>query len=302
MNRPPSLQVGAEPYPGYKLVQAIGKGGYGEVWEAEVAGGPHVALKFMPFSDSMAASRELRAIQNIRQIDHPNLVHIEKVWSQPGYLVIVMELAEGSLADLYAAHQTEFGTPLEAPNACLLLSQAGNALDYLNKRRHPRGGMVVGYQHCDVKPSNMLLFGDVVKLCDFGLSSQTSSREQQHRKAGTLDYAAPEVFEGRLSAQSDQYSLAICYCELRGGRFPYPKVESFRGSWPRRRPDADLTMLAAAERPIIAKALHRQPQHRWRSCAELMAELAKVVSLEGGAGGNSTGGQGDTRSPPDTGR
>lgn len=277
MNRPPSLQVGAEPYPGYRLRQVLGKGGYGEVWEAESADGPNVALKFMPFSDSMAASRELRAIQNIRQLEHPHLIRIDKVWSQPGYLVVAMELAEGSLADLYVTHFAEFGTPLEQAYACLLLSHAASALDFMNKRQHNRDGNLVAYQHCDVKPSNMLLVGDVVKMCDFGLSSPTSSRDQAHRKAGTTDYASPEVFEGRLSARSDQYSLAICYCELRGGRFPYPKIDSFRGSWPRRRPEADLSMLSPAEQPIIARALLRHPQSRWSSCSELISELTKVV-------------------------
>lgn len=278
MTRPPVLQPGYEPFPGYRLRQLLGQGGFGQVWETEVAGGSNVALKFMPFSSSLSAARELRAIQSIRQIEHPNLVKIEKVWSQTGYLVVVMELAEGSLADILALHQHEFGEPLDAARVCLYLTQVASALDFLNKRQHQRDGMLVGYQHCDVKPSNMLVFGEVVKLCDYGLSSPTSALDKAHRKAGTVDYAAPEIFDGRLSANTDQYSLAISYCELRSGRFPYPKIESFRSSWPRRRPEADLSMLSAAEQPIVAQALRRDPHSRWPSCSTLISALAEAIS------------------------
>src|SRR5438445_671717 len=82
------------------------------------------------------------------------------------------------------------------------------------------GAAQVAIQHCDVKPSNFLLFGDTVKLSDFGLASSISCQLQGHRRAGTLAYTAPEVFQGRLSDWTDQFSLGVTYCELRSGRLP----------------------------------------------------------------------------------
>jgi serine/threonine protein kinase len=158
----------------------------------------------------------------------------------------------------------------------MLLSQVAAALDFLNAKQHHVGGKVVGIQHCDVKPRNLLVFGDTVKLTDFGLSSLISSQLQGHRRAGTLAYTAPEVFQGRLSNWTDQYSLAVTYCELRGGALPFPEnPPTFQTAYIR--PAPDLSMLPPRERPIIARALAPVPQNRWPLCSELMHQLGTVL-------------------------
>ncbi len=273
-----ALQPGLEPYPGYRLRQQLGAGGYGEVWEAEADDGRHVALKFMPCGDSLETAREFRSIQAMRQIQHPHLIQIDRVWSQLGYIVLSMELAEGTLADLLEMSLAEFNTPLQTPEVCDYLSQVAQALDHLNACRHEIEGKLVAIQHCDVKPSNLLVFGDTIKLADFSLATPTSSRLQHRRPVGTYDYAPPEMFVGQVSEQTDQYALAISYCELRGGRLPFPRIQEFRQSWPIHRPPADLTMLSAKEQPIIARALSRNPASRWESCGELMARLREAVA------------------------
>lgn len=271
-----SLRIGMEPYPGYRLRQLLGRGGFAEVWETEAEDGKTLALKFLPCKDETATSREIRSIQSVRQLHHPNLIEIYQVWCQPGYIVVAMELAEGSLTDLFDAYRELYGTPIVPEQVCLYLSQAACAIDFLNGRTQAANGQVVPIQHCDIKPSNMLLFGDHVKLADFGLSSQITSNLQSHRRGGTLQYTAPEVFQGRLSNQTDQYSLAVTYCLLRGGRWPFPNdVQTFDHSYVR--PEPDLTMLSEPERPIVARALSPVPQNRWPSCEEFMAHLSQVV-------------------------
>lgn len=273
-----SLRSGSEPFPGYRLCRLLGRGGFGHVWEAETAEGKHLALKFLPCKQGRSASRELRAIQGVRALRHPGLVHIEQVWCQPGYLVVSMELADGTLTDLLALHLEEYKEPLPAADVCRYLSQAAAALDFLNARQHRLNGTIVGYQHCDIKPSNLLVFGDKVKLTDFGLTSTTAQQTKIHERAGTCDYAAPEVFQGQLSNQADQYSLAVVYYELRTGQLPFPPIETFRPSWPMRRPDPELEALTPAERPILARAFDRVPQDRWPSCSEMMKQLAQAVA------------------------
>jgi serine/threonine protein kinase len=65
--------------------------------------------------------------------------------------------------------------------ASYYLSQAADALDFLNANRRKIGGIVVGIQHGDVKPSNILLCGETVKLSDFGLSSTLSTSQARKR-------------------------------------------------------------------------------------------------------------------------
>jgi serine/threonine protein kinase len=265
-----------EPYPGYRLRQLLGRGGFAEVWEAETPSGGTLALKFMAANDTLAAAKEIRSIQAIRQLEHPNLIHIEQVWCHLGYIIIAMELADGSLLDLLDAYLTEFHTPVVGEQVCMYLSQAADGIDFLNTRQHVLEGRRVAFQHCDIKPSNMLLFGDTVKLADFGLASVTTSPLKFHRRAGTLDYTAPEVFQGRLSDWTDQYALGVSYCLLRGGRLPFTDTpSSFVKHFIRMPPD--LTMLSDAERAIVGRALSTTPQDRWPSCREFIARLTKVV-------------------------
>jgi serine/threonine protein kinase len=173
-------------------------------------------------------------------------------------------------------YQSGFGTPVVAEHACLLLSEAAEALDFLNTRQHLIDGRMVAFQHCDIKPSNLLLFGDTLKVADFGLSKPLTSQVETRARAGTMDYCAPEIFQGRLSNQTDQYALAVTYCVVRGGRVPFPDTPmSFHSGYTR--PPADLSMLPPAERPILARALNPVPQNRWPSCGEMMARLSQVV-------------------------
>ncbi len=264
-------------HPGYQLRRKRGRGAFGEVWEAEAADGRVVALKFLPIARGQVAAQEVRSIQMVRELSHPNLTRVDKVWCAPGFLVIVMELADGSLADLLGIYQSDLGTALPADHLCPLLAQAAQTLDFLNTQQHYLNGQWVTVQHCDVTPPNLLLFGQTVKLSDFGLTTPLAFREQSHARAGTPSYAAPEIFQGRVSDRTDQYALAACYCQLRGGRLPFPDTpNTFQPGY--QRPAPDLTMLTPPERAVIGRALALAPQDRWPSCGALMAELARVTA------------------------
>lgn len=272
-----SLRIGKEICPGYELKRLLGRGGYGYVWEALKDDGTPVALKFLASGEGLAASKEIRAISALSHIRHPNLITIEKVWCQASYLVIEMRLADGNLLDLLDVCQTEYNTALPADQACFYLGQAAEGLDFLNARQHHIDGQMVAIRHCDVKPSNILLFDDKVKLCDFGFSTINTMPMQNHRQAGTLDFIAPEVFQGRISEWSDQFSLAITYCVLRGDRLPFPNSPTqFTPGY--QRPEPDLSMLTAAEKPIIHRALSRVPQDRWPTCKQMITQLVKTTT------------------------
>jgi len=278
------LTKGSEPYPGYRLVTFLGKGGWGEVWKTvRSADGKALAIKFLASESQAAAAQEIRALQAIRQVKHPNLLQMEQVWSCPGFVAIVMELAEGSLLDLLYVYQDELKGGILPQHLCFFLSQAATALDYLNTRQHTVNGQRVAFRHCDVKPSNLLVLGRTVKVSDFGLAVQTTSPFINHRRAGTLNYAAPEVFRGTLSERTDQYSLAATYFHLRTGQLPFKdEAQSFSGNY--LRPPPDLSPLPVGERTVIARALEPVPQNRWSSCSEMMEKLTACVIPAAAAG------------------
>ena len=283
-----AFAVGAEPSPGYRLRCVRGRGGFAEVWEAEAPnGGPPVALKFMPASNTSTTARELRSVQSFQSLEHPYIVKTHGMWSVPGYIVINMELAEATLLDLMQLYHNDLGQELDPAVLCLYLLQVAEALDFLNARRHVRDGRRVGFQHGDVKPSNILLFGDVAKLTDHGLATPTYGPTTPCPRQGTREYAAPEVFLGTLTDWSDQYSLAITYYALRAGKFPFPAPpgpkETSRSYL---RPPADLSGVTEVERPPLIRALAPVPQNRFPNCCDFMAALMKALGLRSESDGD----------------
>jgi serine/threonine protein kinase len=271
------LNVGAAPFPGYRLVRQLGQGGWGEVWQAQAPVGTDVALKFLACDSDLGAAQEIRALQSIRQLNHPHLTRIDQIWCWSGYIVIAMELAEGSMIDLFEQYYADFGTCIVPEHLCHYLMQAAEALDFLNDRRHMVNGQRVAIRHCDVKPSNLLVFPGKVKLADFSLAVIATSPMWYQRRVGTLNYAAPEIFQGWLSDRTDLYALAISYIELRTGKLPFTDTPpQFNKTYIR--PQPDLSMVTPAERPILRRALAPVPQDRWKSCREMVDRLSQATA------------------------
>jgi serine/threonine protein kinase len=267
----PRLTISKELHPGYELVRLRGIGGFGEVWEAEKPDGQHVALKFLQCSARGDAAMELRSLQIVQGLRHANLIKIDRVWCAGPFMVIAMELADGSLTDLLDVYYEERNAAMPPGHLLPLMHQTAKALDFMNNRLHLINGERVGVQHCDINPSNILVFGETIKLSDFSLTTMMNDPVKSHRRAGTPAYAAPEVFRGTLNKWTDQYALAVCYCRLRGG-FPFQDTpDTFEPNYVR--PAPDLSMLTAAEQPVVARALSPLPDSRWPTCGHFIKEL-----------------------------
>src|SRR5437016_13879855 len=93
------LESGAEPIPGYKLIERLGGGGFGEVWKCVAPGGLLKAIKIVYGNlngldvDSARAEEERRAVERSKAIRHPFLLSMDRVENIGGELVIVTELA-----------------------------------------------------------------------------------------------------------------------------------------------------------------------------------------------------------------
>lgn len=272
----PALQSGMRVGHGLRLTQPLGRGGFGEVWEAVAADGQVVALKFLDCRNRAAPLivNEVRRLLALRELRHPHILTLKDVSLQAGYLVLSMERADGSLHDLHRLYREETGASMPPLHLCQLLLQAALALDFLAT---PRQGSPFtesnGLQHCDVKPRNLLMVGDVLKVADFGLCTTQANCKGDRSRFGTPGYAPPEFAEGRITTRSDQYSLAVTYCELRTGRLPFDEEHR-----PGRAARADLSGLSAAERTVIARALETQWLNRWPTCTTFIQKLSDAVS------------------------
>lgn len=126
------LESGAEPLPGYRLTQVLGKGGFAEVWEA-ARGNEKVALKFIPSSNTSTTVKEIKSLSAMQRLDYPGLTRMEQITCVPGYIVISMELAEGSMLDLLAAFQEEYKSPIELKLLLDYLGQVAKSIEFLEQ-------------------------------------------------------------------------------------------------------------------------------------------------------------------------
>ncbi len=270
-------EVGSEVFPGYRLLRLRGRGAFATVWESTTPSERRVALKFMSSQSGQTGSttaREIRSLQCIQALIHPHLLRIHEVWSLPGIIAIAMDLADASLLDLMMLYHDDFEKHVDPDKLFMYLGQAAKALDFLNARRHMVDGRLVGYQHGDIKPNNILLVGDNAFLADYGLATVTSGANTPCPRHGTMEYAAPEVFSGYLTEASDQFSLGVTYHLLRTGTFPFPPPPP-PGALKKlfSRPPPDLSNLPVYERAIVCRALAPIPSNRFPNCAEFIAAL-----------------------------
>jgi serine/threonine protein kinase len=263
----------AEPIPGYRLIEPLGAGGFGEVWKCRAPGGLLKAIKFVYGNlnsedyDAVRAEQENKALKRVLDVRHPFVLSNERIdKSDDGELMIVMELADRSLYDLFVECQGK-GLPGIPRNDLLrYLSDAADGLDFMIEKHN--------LQHLDVKPRNLFLVSDRVKVADFGLVKSLERSSSSGIMGGvTPIYAAPETFKGRISRNSDQYSLAVVYAELLTGKRPFTGKNVRQIALQHLADPPDLTMLPEADRSAVGRALSKKPDDRFPSCLAFVNAL-----------------------------
>jgi len=291
--------------PGYRLLALLGRGGFGEVWKARGPGGTEVAIKVLANLDSNTGLKEYRSLQRIKLIRHAHIVLLQGVWLKDRQARILseeaMEAFEQSLTkaptvSLAATHGsleliTVMGLGDETLDARLKragpeglpreqvlgwMLEAARGLDYLNDPRKRAAAGSQAIQHCDIKPQNILLVGDIAQICDLGLARFQDSHTQEI--FASLPWAAPELLDGNAVATTDQYSLAVTTMQLITGRLPYPHGPNGQPIAAEIRKakttgELDYSGWSAAEAKILRMATAIDPEKRFQSCEEFVKAL-----------------------------
>jgi len=272
-----------EPIPGYRLLERLGSGGFGEVWKAEAPGGLLKAIKVINGDLRTAdpdgarhAEQELKALKRVQAIRHPYLLSLERYDVIEGRLLIVMELADCNLWDRFREHRSQGLPGIPRDELLGYLEESSEVLDLMNNQ--------FGLQHLDIKPQNLFLVHNHVKVADFGLVKDLEGLRAAITGGVTPVYAAPETFEGVATRFCDQYSLAIVYQELLTGVRPFNGANAQQLLVQHLQGLPNLTPLPPADRLAVGRALSKKPEDRFASCLDFVRALYNTDNdLIGGA-------------------
>jgi len=259
----------------YRIVEKLGAGGMGEVYLAQDTKlDRKVALKFLPPAlerDAEARERLLREAQATSRLDHPNILTVHDVAQVDDRHFIVMAYIDGQpLTDYARTSAKSLADILE------LALQLALGLEHAHK---------AGIVHRDLKPSNILVDASGrARILDFGLAKIRGYAKltQTGSTVGTIAYAAPEVAEGgEADVRSDIFSYGVMLYELSAGVLPFSGeheaavVYAILHEQPRRLSEHRVEIPDALQ-AIVDRCLAKAPKDRYRSCAELVADLEAI--------------------------
>lgn len=157
----------------------------------------------------------------VRDLDHPNIVHVLDVGECDGRHYLAMEFVEGrDLAQVLVAHRLN-SLQVPFPVAFEILRQALVALRYVHDHKG-KNGRSLGIVHRDISPQNLLISREpLIKLTDFGIArgEHRTDRTKTGTIKGKMHYMAPEQAMGqRVDARADLYAMGAVAYELLTGQ------------------------------------------------------------------------------------
>jgi calcium-dependent protein kinase len=224
----------------YEPVKQLGVGGYGQVFLVKHKKMNLLrAMKVIP-AKSKTGEKTNEEIELLKQLDHPNIVKLFEYFCDDDKYYLITEYCKGGdLFDLIKKKKK-----LSEQSAAYIMFQIFRALIYCHNTHH--------LVHRDIKPENIVVFGkndaydDLydVKLIDFGISKIFNKVEKNsdNRIKGSLNYIAPEVFDGKYNEKCDIWACGVILFILVVGEYPFTgdyneiKKKIRKGSYPKNIP------------------------------------------------------------------
>ncbi|HEV2946618.1 MAG TPA: tubulin-like doman-containing protein [Gemmataceae bacterium] len=266
----------AEAIPGYRLLKHLGSGFFGDVWKAEAADGKLCALKIIagnwPQGKVPTLEDHLKNLARIATIRHPRLLTLERIELIDHQLVLIMELAEKNLWDRFRECREQGLSGIPATELRGYFEEAAEIID-----------LMIGQQqipHGDLKPRNLFLVDNHVKIGDFGQAADLQILKSGFKGGSNPVYAAPEIFDASPGAFSDQYSLAVIYQELLTGERPFLATTLYQLMTQHLHAQPHASILPEKDQPAVRRALSKKPDVRFPSCMEFIHALAPADKAE----------------------
>jgi serine/threonine-protein kinase len=296
--------LAADPFVGrkvlgrYRVVRSIGRGGMGLIYLARQEGAanfikPVVVKRAAP--DLLAKEPSLlqvmgREARIMSHLNHPSIVSVIDFAEEEGAYLLVLDYVHGFHLGQWHRYVRGAGRMFPADAAIHIVCTVLDALHYAHTICGP-DGIALGIVHRDVSPGNVLLDVDGhVKLADFGIarmhSDQTETTDQPGLIKGKFAYMAPELLS-RASPNpvTDVYATAVVLHELLCGRNELRATGSIEATIARVMQHTP-SRIGTARRDVpkglddvLARALAKSPDERYRDAAELATALRRVLGV-----------------------
>lgn len=278
-----SMYRPAQQIPGFQIISRVGQGAMAVVFKAkQLSLDRIVAIKVLPkrlSENPEFVERFYREGRAAARLNHPNIVQAFDVGESGGYHYFVMEYIDGqTVYDLLTPTPT-----MDEKEAIRIILQTARALEHAHE---------MGLIHRDVKPKNLMLTkARHVKLADMGLAREVgdyaTATAEAGRAYGTPYYISPEQIRGdiNIDARADIYGLGATFYHMVTGRVPFdgttPSAVMHKHLKEPLIPADHLNKsLSSGTGEIIEVMMAKDPDDRYPSCHELIADLEAVANGE----------------------
>ena len=260
----------------YEIVRRIGGGGMGAVYLAKdrnLGDAPRAVKEMMeshldPAQHEKAIGDFKRESLLLTSLEHPSIPTIYDYFYDDGRnrFYLVMKYISGG--DLASRMRAAIGGRLDEKTVTDWGMQVADVLDYLHSRPKP-----IIYR--DLKPANLMIDGNSgrVMLIDFGIARWVTQQEKGVTAVGTMGYAPPELFSGRVQPASDVYSLGATMFHLLTGSDPQDNPLLIFDFSKNPRPRQIAPSISSEMEHILMRCVEYRPEDRYRSAGDLRNEL-----------------------------